>query len=62
MDAEGIAPTTGAPYEEYHFPEGCVCCIREDADRGDYYSPPPTGCPVHTPWVFPGYSLASEMW
>lgn len=53
------APTTGAPFEDDR-PAGCVCHYREDIDRGDVLTAPPDGCPVHTPWAFPGYSLASE--
>jgi hypothetical protein len=56
--ADDPAPTTGAP-EEYHFPEGCVCHIRDDIDWGEVYVHPPGGCPVHTPWAFPGYSLTT---
>jgi hypothetical protein len=52
-------PTTGAPVE-YQFPEGCVCHIREDIAWGQQYTSPPEGCPVHTPWAFPGYSLAQD--
>lgn len=52
------APTTGAP-EEHYFPEGCGCHIREDPEWGDVYAHPPEGCRVHTPWAFPGYSLAT---
>lgn len=50
------APTTGAPHD-YEFPEGCVCHIRDDIDRGEMFVAPPDGCQVHTPWAFPGYSL-----
>jgi hypothetical protein len=52
-------PTTGAPFD-YEPPPGCVCHLREDIDWGDIHVPPRGGCPVHTPWAFPGYSLTQE--
>lgn len=53
-------PTTGAPYEDDR-PAGCVCHWREYSDVGDTRYSPPQGCPVHTPWAFPGYSLTQGM-
>lgn len=52
------APTTGGPVMNDR-PEGCVCTISEDIDWGEVYRHPPGGCRVHTPWAFPGYSLAA---
>jgi hypothetical protein len=54
---DAVAPTTGAPHD-YYFPPGCVCHVRDDADWGEHYVAPREGCPVHTPWAFPGYTLA----
>lgn len=41
-------PTTGAPYDEYYFPPGCICYYREDADWGDVRTAPRGGCPIHS--------------
>lgn len=60
MTPDDPTPTTGAPYDDYDWPEGCVCHIREDIDRGEVFTAPPEGCRVHTPWAFPGYSLDQE--
>lgn len=61
--ADAVAPTTGAPYgydPADIFPAGCVCHLRDDADWGEHFVAPREGCPVHTPWAFPGYSLTQE--
>lgn len=57
-------PTTGAEFGETYaesWPEGCRCYLKEDLDWGEHRVAPPGGCPLHTPWAFPGYSLADEM-
>lgn len=53
--ADDPRPTTGGPPPE--FPSGCCCALVDYADVGEQFRPPPGGCPVHTPWAFPGYSL-----
>lgn len=53
------APTTGGPVD-YDWPDGCVCSLHDDIDWGEHLVSPRTGCPIHTPWAFPGYSLAHE--
>lgn len=59
LPVDDPTPTTGGPVE-YEFPEGCTCHIREYTDVGDQRHAPPEGCRIHTPWAFPGYSLADE--
>lgn len=54
-----LAPTTGGPVGDP--PECGVCYWREDVEYGDVRTAPPGGCRVHTPWAFPGYSLADEV-
>lgn len=59
-------PITGAEFGATYatdWPEGCRCYLREVPDQGEVFTPPSdgSGCPVHTPSAFPGYSLADEM-
>lgn len=49
-------PTTGGPVD-YDWSPGCVCYLRDDIDWGEVLTAPSGGCPVHTPWAFPGYTL-----
>lgn len=57
--ADDPTPTTGGPYQDDR-PPGCGCHWREYTDVGDTRYAQPGGCPVHTPWAFPGYTLAED--